>query len=464
MLDRGRIRELSARESAALDERTPASEAMFRRARRVLAGGIASSFQAREPWPIYLERGQGQRVWDLDANEFLDFHNGFSAMLQGHAHPAIGAAVRARYGQGTHFAAPTEDAVIVAEELARRWGLERWRFTNSGTESAMGAIRIARGLTGRTDVVKIFGSYHGHLDTMLVSIGVDLDEAGPYDAPHSLPYGAGVPASTVEDVHAVHFNDAEALERRLAQLEGEGRTPACVMMEAAMTNIGVVPPREGYLEAVRDITRRAGVVLIFDEVKTGLTIAPGGATERFGVRPDMVTLAKALGAGLPTGAIGMNEELGRMVEEGAVHQFGTFNGNPLGMAAARANLLEVLTPEAYERVFALNDRLVAGCDAVIAEHELAAHTVGLGSKGCVSYGAERVIDYPSFKRRQDPELSRLAWLWFMNRGFFVTPGREQEWNLTVAHDEQAVDRYVEAFAGLARQIAVSGRLSGSARA
>jgi glutamate-1-semialdehyde 2,1-aminomutase len=220
-----------------------------------------------------------------------------------------------------------------------------------------------------------------------------------------------------------------------------------------MTNAGVVPPAPGYLEAVREATRRHGAVLIFDEVKTGLTIAAGGATERFGVRPDMVTLAKALGGGLPTGAIGMTAELAAVVEDGSVHHVGTYNGNPLGMAAARASLLEVLTPAAYERMELLGERMVAGCDAVIARHGLPAHTVGLGSKGCVVHSAERVVDYRSFKRRHDPELSELAWAWLMNRGLFVTPGREQEWNVTVAHDEAAVDRYVEAFDSLAAGLA-----------
>jgi glutamate-1-semialdehyde 2,1-aminomutase len=440
---------------------------MFRRAERVLAGGVTSSFQARRPWPIYLSHGEGQRVWDVDGNEFFDLHNGFSSMLQGHAHPAIGAAIAERYGHGTHFAAPTEDAVVVAEELARRWGLPRWRFTNSGTESTMSAIRIARGLTGRTDVIKIFGSYHGHHDTVMVSIGVEAGRMGPDDAPHALPYGAGIPPSSLAEVHAVHFNDAPAMEARIAELESKGRKPACVIMEAVMTNLGVVPPQVGYLESVRAITRDRGVPLIFDEVKTGLTIAPGGATERFGVRPDMVTLAKTLGAGLPTGAIGMTDELAEVVADGSVHHFGTFNGNPLGMAATRANLLDVLTPETYRRVFALNDRLVAGCDAVIAGHGLPAYTVGMGSKGCVTWAPERVVDYPSFKRRQDPELSRLIWLWFMNRGFFITPGREQEWNITVAHTDEAVERYVEVFAELAGELvpaSVSPRSSGSARA
>jgi len=223
-------------------------------------------------------------------------------------------------------------------------------------------------------------------------------------------------------------------------------------MEAALMNIGVVMPAEGYLEAVREITRAAGVVLIFDEVKTGLTIAPGGATERFGVMPDLITLAKSLGGGLPTGAIGGTDEVMRVVEDGTVYQVGTYNGNPLGMAAARANLLEVMTPEAYAHLDHLNDRIVSGCQAVVDEHRLPAYTVGVGAKGCVTFSTEKVVDYPSFKRAQDVELTELAWLYNMNRGVFMTPGREEEWTLSVTHDDAAVDRYVEVFAELARDL------------
>jgi glutamate-1-semialdehyde 2,1-aminomutase len=451
-LDRDRIRELTERELATLNERTPRSEEMYARAGRVLTGGVASSYQLRDPWPIYLTHGEGPRVWDVDGNEYIDFHAGFGAMVQGHAHPAIGAAITERYSQGTHFAAPTEDAVVVAEELARRWGLPRWRYTNSGSESTMDAIRIARGLTGRDDVMKIFGSYHGHHDTVMVSIGVEYDEIGPAEAPRSLPWGAGVPQSTVDHVHAVHFNDAETMDRRIAELDGEGRKPACVIMEAAMMNLGFVPPEPGYLEAVREITARHGVVLIFDEVKTGLTLAAGGAVEVFGVLPDVVTLAKAFGGGFPAGAIGMTEEVARVVEDRSVRQVGTYNGNPLGMAAVRANLLEVMTPEAYEHLDALNDRIVAGCDAVIEEKRLPAYTVGIGAKGCVTFATEKVVDYPTFKSRQDPELFELAWLWSMNRGIYMTPGREEEWTLSVAHGEAEIDSYVEVFAGLAAEV------------
>ena len=451
-LDRERIKELSDREESILEQRTGASDAMYERAKLSLSAGVASSYQARDPWPIYLERGNGPRVWDVDGNEFWDFHNGFGSMVQGHAHPAIGKAIQDRYSLGTHFAAPTEDAIVVAEELSRRWGLPKWRYTNSGSESTMDAIRIARGMTGRDDVVKIFGSYHGHHDTVMVSIGVAYDSIGDGDNLASLPYGAGIPQSTIDHVHAVHFNDAEAMDRKITQLTAEGRKPACVIMEAAMMNLGVVLPEPGYLEAVREITTRHGVVLIFDEVKTGICIAPGGATEKFGVTPDLVTLAKALGGGMAIGAIGGTEEAMACVDDGSVYQVGTYNGNPLGMAAARANLLEVMTPDAYSHLDRLNDRIIKGCEEVIDEFNLPGYPVGIGSKGCVTFSTEKITDYASFKANQDSDLCDLAWLYNMNRGIYMTPGREEEWTLSVTHTDESVDAYFDCFREMASDL------------
>ncbi len=444
-IDPKRIAELTAKEEARLDERTQGSKAMYERAHAHLSGGVASSYQLRDPWPIYLQHGEGCKVWDVDGNEMFDFHNGFGSMVQGHAHPAIGKAVSERYALGTHFAAPTEDAVVVGNELARRWGLPKWRYTNSGSESTMDAIRIARAYTGRDTVMKIFGSYHGHHDTVMVSIGVEYDKIGDRDNLASLPYGAGIPQSTVDMTVAVPFNDAPAMERRIERLIEEGRKPACVIMEPAMMNLGVVLPEEGYLQAVRDITTKHGIVLIFDEVKTGLCIAPGGATSKWGVMPDMVTLAKALGGGLPTGAIGGTEEVMSVVEDGSVYQVGTYNGNPLGMAAARASLLEVLTPEAYQRLDELNDRILTGCQAVIEKYDLPGYAVGIGSKGCVTFSPVKITDYESFKANQEAALSDLAWLFNMNRGIFMTPGREEEWTLSVTHTDEAIDAYIACF-------------------
>jgi glutamate-1-semialdehyde 2,1-aminomutase len=356
----------------------------------------------------------------VDGNEYVDFHNGFSAMIQGHAHPAIVAAVDARLSMGTHFGATTEDSVAVAEELTRRFGLPSWRFTNSGTESNMAAIRIARAATGRDAIVRMERSYHGHAE--------------------------------FHDVHEVAFNDAGALEACVTAVR-----PACVLMEAAMTSTGLVPPEPGYLEAVRELTSRSGVLLIFDEVKTGLTIAAGGAVERFGVEPDLLTLAKSLGGGLPSGAIGMRPELAALLADGSVRQMGTYNGNPLSMAAAQASLRQVLTPSAYDELERLGGRMVTGCERALDAAGLDARPVGIGSKGCVHWGA-----LGSDPLRGSDPLGELIWLWLVNRGVHTTSGREQEWNVTVAHDDEAVDRYADVFGGLAAEL--TPRLSGSARA
>jgi glutamate-1-semialdehyde 2,1-aminomutase len=451
-LDRQRIKELTEREERVLNEKTAGSGEMYTRAQKFLSGGVASSYQLRDPWPIYLERGSGPLVWDVDGNEYFDFHNGFGSMVQGHANPAIGAAIAQRYALGTHFAAPTEDAIVVGEELAERWKLPQWRYTNSGSESTMDAIRIARAYTKRDTIMKIFGSYHGHHDGVMVSIGVEYDKIGDRFNLESLPYGAGIPQAVVDLTIAVPFNDAEAMEHRIKALDAEGRKPACVIMEAAMMNLGVVLPEPGYLEAVREITQRHGIVLIFDEVKTGLCIAPGGATESFGVLPDMVTLAKALGGGMPTGAIGGSEEVMSVVEDGSVFQVGTYNGNPLGMAAARANLQEVLTPDAYEHLAHLNGRILGGCEGVIERHNLPGYAVGVGSKGCVTFSPQKIVDYETFKANQDADLAELAWLFNMNRGIFMTPGREEEWTLSVTHTDESVDRYVAVFEEMAAEL------------
>jgi glutamate-1-semialdehyde 2,1-aminomutase len=451
-VNRDRVRSLIEREAARLDERTQGSAAMYRRARKSLSGGVASSYQGRDPWPIYLTTGNGPVVHDVDGNRMWDFHNGFGSMVQGHAHPAIVKAVSERVAEGSHFAATTEDGVIVAEELQRRWGLEQWRFLNSGSEATMDAIRIARGYTGREPIVKIFGSYHGHHDGVMVSIGVEYDRIGDRENYASLPYGAGIPAAVAQLTVPVPFNDAGAMERRIERMEAEDRKPACVIMEAAMMNLGVVLPEDGYLQEVREITARHGIVLIFDEVKTGLAVAAGGATERFGVKPDMVTLAKTLGGGLPSAAVGGTEEVMRVVGDGTVYQVGTYNGNPLCMAAARASLEEVMTPDAYIHMDALNDRIVAGCEGVIERYGLPGYTVGVGAKGCVTFSPTKVVDYESFKANQDVEVTELAWLFNMNRGIFMTPGREEEWTLSVTHTDEAIDAYIAVFDEMAAEL------------
>ena len=440
---------LTEREKGRLVERTRRSGEYFERARQVMPGGVPSSFQRNDPWPTYIERGVGAQVWDVDGNEYLDFHNGFGVMCVGHANPVIAAAVKARMDEGTHFAAPTEGSITVAEELRRRWGLPHWRFTNSGTESTMDAVHLARGLTGRNVIIKIEGTYHGHHDAVMVSVKPPPDLMGDRDHPNAIPYGLGYADGTAEGTRPVPFNDAEALERALVELEGQ---VAGLIVEPAMMNINIVRPVDGYLERVRELCTQHGIPLIYDEVKTGAAVAAGGATELFGVTPDMVCLAKAICGGLPGGAIGMSDEVGALVESGAVRQQGTFNGNPLVMAAAEATLLEVLTPDAYAHLHGLNERLMEGCERIIAEYSLPAHTVGMGSKGCVTFSSEPIREYRDYVTKIHHELSDLAWLYHMNHGIFMTPGQDEEWTLSVAHTDEHLASYLEAFELFARDV------------
>jgi glutamate-1-semialdehyde 2,1-aminomutase len=448
-IDRDRLAKLTERELKKLAERTPESKRRYERGIKVMPGGVPSSFQENDPWPVYLERGEGAKVWDVDGHEYVDFHNGFGVMAIGHANPTVGAAVKARVDLGTHFAAPTDGSIVVAEELVDRFGLPQWRFTNSGTESTMDAVHLARGVTGRDMILKIEGSYHGHHDAVMVSVYPPLEALGERDDPRSVPYGEGYPEALTELTRAVPFNDADALERVLDKLEGR---VAGLIMEPAMMNINIIPPVEGYLERVRELTAAHGVKLIFDEVKTGATIGRGGATERFGVKPDMITLAKAICGGYPGGAIGMTEEVAAAVADGRVHQYGTFNGNPLVMAAAQAALTEVLTADAYTKLESANEWLKSACDEVIERYGLPCYTEGLGAKGCVVFSAEPLREYRDYLTKVDGDLSTLAWLYHMNHGVFMTPGVEEEWTISVAHSEQDLQRFVDALEAFARDL------------
>ncbi len=448
-IDRDRVAELTRRELDKLAERTPQSRQRYERGIKVMPGGVPSSFQENDPWPVYLERGQGARVWDVDGSEYVDFHNGFGVMCIGHANPTVGEAIKARHDLGTHFAAPTDGSIAVAEELVDRFGLPQWRFTNSGTESTMDAVHLARGLTGRDVMLKIEGSYHGHHDAVMVSVYPPLEALGDRDDPRSVAYGAGYPKALTDLTRAVPFNDADALESALRKLEGQ---VAGLIMEPAMMNINIIPPVEGYLEQVRELCTAHGVKLIFDEVKTGATIARGGATRRFGVRPDIVTLAKAICGGYPGGAIGMSDEVAAAVSDGRVHQYGTFNGNPLVMAAAQATLTEVLTEEAYGRLESANRWLLDHAGEVIERYGLPCYTEGLGAKGCVIFSAEPLREYRDYLTKVDGELSTLAWLYHMNHGVFMTPGVEEEWTLSIAHSEEHLQRFVDALEAFARDV------------
>ena len=439
---------IEAAEMPRLLAATQGSKKLYERAVKHLPYGVASSFQAGDPYPIYIARGKGSHVWDVDDTEYVDFHGGFGCNVVGHAHPKIIEAIDKAARTGTHFAATTEVTVAFAEELCRRFGLEKVRFANSGTEATMDAIRVARASTGRDVVAKIEGSYHGHHDTVMFSVVPNADAMGGREAPASAPMSKGIPAEFAKFTVAVPFNDVDAVRRLF---EERGSELACLIMEPVMMNIGVVVPQPGYLEAVRELCTKHGVILIFDEVKSGATIAEGGAIGRYGVQPDLACFAKAIGGGTPTAAFGGKASIMEIIEHGAAQQ-GTFNGNPLVAAAGLAALTEVLTPDAYQRLDELGTRLAQGCEKAIAEHGLPAHVVDLGAKGCISYRAEPLESYRDFLETRT-ELYEASFPWVLNRGVFMTPGDEEQWTLSVQHTDDDIDAYVEAFTGFCAAVA-----------
>jgi glutamate-1-semialdehyde 2,1-aminomutase len=447
-VDLALVEELTRRETAALDDKHRASLSYREEAKRRLPGGVSSSWQSWPPHPIYVRHGKGSHVWDIDGNEYVDYHNGYGVMVMGHAHPKIVEAVRKRVALGTHFAQPTKDALVVADQLADRFGLPYWRFGNSGTETTLDATRIMRALTGRKTILKIEGTYHGHHDSLMVSVFPPEAQAGPRERPRSVPQTLGLPPEFVGLVLAVPFNDAAAAERAFEEHPGE---IAGMIVEPAMTNCGLVLPDPGYLQALKDLCHRSGAYLAFDEVKTGCTVSWGGAVEAFGVVPDLVCLAKAIGGGLPCGAIGGTEDAMGMVVRGELEQVGTFNGNPLTMAAAKVNLTEVLTRDAYVELDRINGFL-AGCEDVIAEHRLPASMKRLGAKGSIDWSPTPIHEYRDLWAIDD-RIPQLGWLWQLNRGVFKSPGSKWEsWTTSIVMSDDDAKRYVENFASFAEAI------------
>jgi len=444
----GRVAELIAKEEDHFRSKRQRSDQLWKQAKQYIPRGVASSFQDAAPQPVFVDHGKGSRVWDVDGNEYVDFHNGFGVMVVGHAHPQIVQTITERAAKGTHFAQPVVDDAVVAEELSRRFKQPQWRFTNSGTESTLDAVRLARGFTGRDRLIKVEASYHGHHDALLVSVEPSPDLMGPADQPLSVPYSGGTPQAVVDLVTVVPFNDLQILERTLDRHRDE---VAAIIVEPVMMNIGIVLPDDGYLAGVRDLAHRHGALLIFDEVKTGVTIAAGGATERFGVTPDLVALAKAIGGGLPCGAVGGRADVMGTIDEHKVVQIGTFNGNPLTMAASKTTLLSILTPAAYSHFDALSEALEGGLRKVMNDYQLPFHPITLAARGCVTYRKERVRNYRDYLTI-DKKYAYLSWLYQCNRGILMAPGAEENWTLSVQHSEDDALRYVRNFEELAKAL------------
>jgi glutamate-1-semialdehyde 2,1-aminomutase len=433
-LDRSVVERLLAAEWERFRDWSAGSGRHNVRAGEALPLGVTSSFQHWDPWPITITSARGAHLTDVDGNRLLDLSMGFGAMLVGHLNPVVVDAVKHALDEiGTLFVTPSSQATDMAERFKTRFGLDMLRFTNSGTESLMYAIRSARAFTGRKAIIKIEGGYHGGYDPLQVSVKPGLDEIGPADNPTpATPFD--VEAGTV---HVVAYNDLGQLERVLS---AHGTQIACLVVEPVIENLAIVLPDEGYLAGVRRLCDDHGVVLIFDEVKTGLTAGHGGASQRLGVKPDLVTLAKSIGGGLPLAAFGGKREVMEVVVDGRMAHFGTYNGNALCMAAAEA-VDELCTHEALAAAEQVNLGALEAIDTVIDEYELPAHTVGVGLKGCVTWSTTPVRNYRDYKAT-DFGVAELSWLWGVNRGILTPPGLDEQWLVSLAHTTTDMDQLV----------------------
>ncbi|HEV8673556.1 MAG TPA: aspartate aminotransferase family protein [Methylomirabilota bacterium] len=421
--------------------KTPRSRALFEEAQRVLPGGNTRTTIFIDPYPFYAVRGSGPRIWDADGHERLDFNGNYTSLILGHAPPAVVAAVQEVAPRGLSFPGPSEHELRLAEVLTRRVpSCQQVRFANSGTEATMLAIRGARAYTGRAKIAKCEGAYHGTHDWVQVSITPPVDGAGSRKRPKPVAAGAGVPDAVLKHVVVLPWNDADAA---VALIDKHARDLACVIVEPVQGAAGVIPPADGFLQALRDATARHGIVLIFDEVIT-FRLGPGGAQESMGVTPDMTTFGKIIGGGLPVGAFGGRAEVMAVFDprggKPKVAQGGTFNANPLTMAAGLATLA-ALTPEVYARLDRLGERLREGVRKLFRARKVKAQVTGVGSLFCLHWTPKRVVDFRS-SRPTDPEQPLRTYVGLLNEGVLLS--QRGMGAVSAAMVEAEVDRFVDA--------------------
>ena len=451
---------LLARERERYRERTAESAAMAEDLRTVVPAGVCSTFRAYDPHPMHAERAAGSVLYDVDGNEYLDFALNNGTQLVGHSHPKLNEAAIDQIGDGTLYTRPSSLIEYAAQPLIDRWdAIDQVRFTNSGTESVMHATRLARAYTGREKVIRMEGAYHGAHDPALVSRMPPVERAGPAADPNPVKESQGIPDSVPEDILLAQYNDADSVERLLAE---HGSEVAAILVEPACLNLGLVEPVEGFLERLRELADEYNVVLVFDEVKTGVKLAPGGGAEYYDVQPDLVALAKAIGGGYPVGAFGGRHEIMKLVAAdlqegvatGAAH-YGTYNGNPLALRAVGVTLREILDEAAYDHVTGLAERLAAGYRDVIADAGLDAHVKTAGSQGMVHFTEEPIRTFRDWEHI-DVEFHEAYWMAMLNQGVLPHPhDASQQWTLSVQHDAEDVDAHIDAFADIADDLAAA---------
>lgn len=412
------------------------SEELFARAQKVMPGGVNSpvrAFRAVGGRPVFIDRGEGAYLFDVDGRRYLDFVGSWGPLLLGHAHPEVVRNIQEAAAKGTSFGAPTRLETEMAELILEAFpGMDMVRMVNSGTEATMSALRLARGFTGRSKIVKFIGNYHGHADSFLIRAGSGAVTLGVPDSP-------GVPPTVAGDTLTVPYNDLQAVEEVFARF---GRDIAAVIVEPVAANMGVVPPTPGFLEGLRDVTRRNGALLIFDEVITGFRLAWGGAQTVYGIEPDLTCLGKIVGGGLPVGAYGGRREvMEKVAPSGPVYQAGTLAGNPLAMTAGLTmlRLLRDDKDEIYPYVDSLAARLADGIERAAAKTGIPHQVNRVGSLVCLFFTGQPVRDYDSALTADLGLFAR----WFqamLRRGMYLAPSQFEALFVSAAHAEDDIAR------------------------
>ncbi|WP_028917880.1 glutamate-1-semialdehyde 2,1-aminomutase [Pseudoxanthomonas sp. J35] len=409
------------------------SHALFSRAQQLLPGGVNSpvrAFKSVGGEPFFVQRADGPYLYDVDGNCYIDYVGSWGPMIVGHNHPAVREAVQQAIGNGLSYGAPCEAEVAIAETITRLVpSCEMVRMVNSGTEATLSAIRLARGATGRQRIVKFEGCYHGHGDSFLVKAGSGMLTLG-------VPTSPGVPAGLSELTATLSYNDFEGATKLFEEIGGE---IAAVIIEPVVGNANCIPPREGYLQHLRDLCTKHGALLIFDEVMTGFRVALGGAQAHYGITPDLTTFGKIIGGGMPVGAYGGRRELmAQIAPAGPIYQAGTLSGNPVAMAAGLAMLQLIQEPGFHERLGAATARLCEGLEAAAREAGVAVTTNRVGAMFGLFFTSEKVETYAQATACDIPAFNRFFHA-MLERGVFLAPSAYEAGFVSSAHDGAVID-------------------------
>lgn len=414
------------------------SEELFDRAVKVIPGGVNSPVRAYGPIgmaPRFIDRADGCYIYDVEGNEYVDYIDSWGPMILGHNFPEVKESVLKACEKGLSFGCATAIEVEMAEFICDHIPhVDMVRMVNSGTEAVMSAVRVARGFTGKNKIIKFAGCYHGHSDAMLVSAGSGVMTSG-------VPDSAGVPKGCTEDTMTAVYNDLDSVRALMEQADGK---TAAVIVEAVGANMGVVPPKKGFLEGLRKLCDEFGALLIFDEVITGFRLAFGGAAEYFGVTPDLVTYGKIIGAGMPVGAYGGRREIMELVSPvGKVYQAGTLSGNPIAMAAGLTQLKYLYEhPEVYTELEKKGEKLYGGMEKILAEKGLPYHVNHVASLGSLFFTEQEVVDYTSAKSADIKAFSEY-FKGMLAQGIHLAPSQFEAMFLSVAHTDEVIERTLE---------------------